>query len=144
MHVTSPSRTILVAAAGLMSLTLAALGGCRSPPPTRPELLDKLQHCRAEITKSAGNGWFESPCTKLDVSHLNGITRLELVTALGQPSYCVGLAEAQDPRGPDCPPTLEPKWDFFRGAGAGPQLICETDQKQSCELVRWLRSDSRD
>jgi hypothetical protein len=118
-----------------------ALAACRTPPPTRAELLDKLTQCRHEVSQGQPTGWFISPCIKLDPSPLNGITRIDLAAALGRPTFCVGLSEGVLPRGSDCPPQMDPKWAFFRGAGSGPELTCETDESQHCELVRWLKPE---
>lgn len=82
-----------------------------------------------------------SKCAKLDPSPLNGISRSDLASALGPPTFCVGLSEGTFPHGADCPPQMDPKWAFFQGTGTGPELTCETDEKQHCELVRWLRPD---
>jgi hypothetical protein len=122
-----------------MAVTLVA---CRAaPPPTRTELLEKLHQCRDELTKGRSTGPFVSPCTKLDPSPLDGISRHELVTTLGPPTFCVGMTEGSLPSGADCPPQLDPKWSFYRGGIAGPELACSTDEQQRCELVRWLRSE---
>jgi hypothetical protein len=124
-------------------LAAAALVACRTPPPTRAQLLEKLHQCRDELAtgKAKTPGWFVSPCTKLDLAPLSGVSRAELVSVLGQPTFCVGMGEGSYPGGPDCAPQLDPKWAFYKGGGSGPELTCETDEKQHCELVRWLRSD---
>jgi len=125
-----------------LGLVAAALVACRAtPPPSRAELLQKLHQCREELGKGGVTGSFVSPCTKLDLSPLNGVPRSELVTALGPPTFCMGLTEGGVPSGADCPPQLDPKWSFYPSgrAGAGSELACETDEKQRCELVRWLR-----
>jgi len=126
-----------------LSLMAAALVACRSTPaPTRAELLDKLHQCRDELGKGRPTGAFVSPCTRLDPAPLDGISRHELVAALGPPSFCVGLTEGSFPSGQDCPPQLDPKWSFYLGGIYGPELACVTDEQQRCELVRWLHPDS--
>jgi hypothetical protein len=128
----------------LLLATLAITGtlvACRTPPVSRPELLDKLTQCRNELSQGQSTGWFVSPCVKLDPAPLNGISRIELAAALGRPTFCTSLSEGVLPPGSDCPPQMDPKWAFFRGAGAGPELTCETDESQHCQLVRWLKPE---
>lgn len=122
-----------------MGLSLVALlVACRTvPPPTRAELLDKLQQCHDVLTKERPNGP-SSSCTKLDLSALNGISRTDLVSVLGPPSFCLGLSEGAPPHGSDCPSRLDPKWSFHRMGETGPELSCVTDAGQHCEVVRWI------
>jgi hypothetical protein len=137
----------LAGASALAALALvSSLGGCRAPPPTRAELLDKLRHCHDKVTQEEAPAVFVSPCAKLDVTPLNGISRSELAAALGRPTFCMGLSEGGVPKGLDCPPQWDPKWAFFRpppsaGLGSGPELACETDENQRCGFVHWLSTD---
>jgi len=124
-----------------VSLLAATLVACRAPPPTRTELLDKLHQCRDELAKEQPTGKFVSPCAKLDPSPLNGISRNELAAALGPPTFCTGLSEGGPPLGPDCPPQLNPQWSFHRIGGVGPELSCDTDDQQRCEVVSWIHLD---
>lgn len=125
-----------------VSLMAATLVGCRAAPtPTRAELLEKLHQCRDELNKEAATSQSGARCTRLDPTPLNGISRTELATVLGPPSFCSGLSEASAPRGPDCPPQLDPTWSFHLIGSAGPELHCETDARQRCEVVLWIRSD---
>ena len=117
----------------------ALLFACHTTPPTRAELLEKLHQCRDDLSKERSAGHSVSPCTKLDPSPLNGISRTELAAALGPPTFCMGLGQGGFPGGTDCPPQLDPKWAFYRVGASGPELTCETDEKQRCEVVRWLR-----
>jgi hypothetical protein len=123
-----------------LSLIAAVLFACRAapPPPTRAELLEKLHQCRDELTQERPTGRFVSPCVKLDPSPLNGISRNDLAAALGPPTFCVGLSERGSPRGSDCPPELNPRWSFHLIGSGGPELFCATDEKQRCEILRWL------
>ena len=133
----------MIRVSSLALCVLAAAGvACRSaPPPTRAELLEKLQHCHDELTTGREKGGPVPACTKLDLSPLNGISRNELAAALGPPSFCTGLSEGGPPRGADCPPQLDPRWSFHVIGVNGTDLSCETDEKQRCEVVRWIRSD---
>jgi hypothetical protein len=125
-----------------LSLVAAALTACRAvPPPTRAELLDKLHQCRDELNKEQPTGQFVSPCGRLDPSPLNGISRAELAAVLGPPTFCTGLSETGSPRGPDCPPQLDPRWSFHLIGGPGPELHCETDEKQRCEVLLWIHPE---
>jgi hypothetical protein len=137
-----------VAMIRLFSVTLvlmaATLVACRAAPvpPTRAELLEKLQQCRDEMSKQRPTGRMPA-CAKIDPLPLNGISRAELRAALGSPTFCIGLSERGSPRGPDCPPELNPGWSFYEIGGTGLELTCETDEKQRCEVLRWndLRSE---
>jgi hypothetical protein len=122
-----------------LSLMAATLVACRAAPapPTRAELLEKLQQCRDELSKERPPGRL-STCTKIDPWLLNGISRAELAAALGPPTFCRGLSELGSPRGPDCPPELNPGWSFDAIGGTGLELTCETDEKQRCEVLRWI------
>lgn len=125
-----------------VSLVVVALVGCRAAPsPTRTELLEKLRECREELNKERPTGQSVSRCARLDPSPLNGISRAEVAAVLGPPSFCTGLSEAAAPHGPDCPPQLDPTWSYHLIGSAGPELHCETDQKQRCEVVLWIRSE---
>jgi hypothetical protein len=128
-------------AAMALSLVVMALVACRAPPPTRAELLQRLQKCRDELPKVQPTERFVSPCAKLDPLPLNGISRSELATVLGPPTFCTGLSEGGVPQGADCPPQLNPKWSFHLTGGVGPELACETDDRQRCEVVRWISSE---
>jgi hypothetical protein len=147
LEVATPGSRPRAGASGLAAFVLlAALSACRSPPPTRAELLDKLRHCHDTVTQEQAPAVFVSPCAKLDVTALNGISRSELAAALGRPTFCMGLSEGGVPKGLDCPPQWDPKWAFFRpppsaGLGSGPELACETDENQRCGFVHWLSSD---
>lgn len=139
--VTARAGTMIRLYSAALSVVAAALVACRAAPPTRAELLEKLHQCRDELSKGRSTGSFVSPCTTLDLSPLDGILRSELVATLGQPTFCMGMTEGGFPRGPDCPPQFDPKWSFYQGGTAGPELACATDERQHCELVRWLHSE---
>src|ERR1700733_632138 len=127
-----------------LSLMAATLVACRAAPapPTRAELLEKLQQCRVEMSKERPTGRMPT-CAKIDPWPLNGISRAELRAALGSPTFCIGLSERGSPRGPDCPPEVDPGGSFLQIGGTGLELTCETDEKQRCEVLRWndLRSE---
>jgi hypothetical protein len=125
-----------------LCLVAAALAGCRAapPPPTRAELLQKLNECRDAQTSQHPAGHLAG-CTKLDLSPLNGISRADLAASLGPPSFCSGLSEGGAPGGADCPPQLNPRWSFHGVGSVGPDLSCDTDEKQHCEVVRWINSE---
>jgi hypothetical protein len=126
----------------VLSLMAAVLVACRAaPPPTHSELLEKLHQCRDQLTQERPTGRGVSSCTKLPVSTLNGISRNELATVLGPPSFCTTLSEGGPPRGPDCPPQFDPKWSFHPIGTTGLELACETDEKQRCEVLRWNRTE---
>ena len=131
---------------GLTMVAAVATSGCVTPvakPDTRNELLQSLRACRDAIPKHVDQP-FESTCRTFDVSTLTGISRADLVVALGPPSFCVGLTEGGFPRGQDCPPHWNPEWSFYRLPanllGGGPELFCETTEDQHCGRVMWVRS----
>jgi hypothetical protein len=125
--------------------TLAAFAplgliGCHQAPSQSPvDLLHSLRQCLDAVPKTAQH--FVSPCTKLDLTPLNGITRADLLAALGPPTFCT-LANV--PKGPDCSSHYN-TWSFYRlpasTLGGGPELSCELDQAQRCEGVRWVNSE---
>ena len=130
----------------LTVVTTVVLCGCITPTPksdARQELLKSLRACRDAIPKQVDQP-FESPCRASDVSSLMGISRADLVVALGPPSFCVGVTEGGFPRGTDCPPHWNPEWSFYRlpagRLGGGPELLCETTEDQRCDRVMWVRS----
>jgi hypothetical protein len=127
-----------------LSLVVAASVACRAPPPplTRAEVLAKLHQCRDDLGKERPTGRSKPvPCTTIDPTPMNGISRTELEAALGPPTFCMGLSERGSPSGADCPPELNPGWAFYLIGRNGPELICETDEKQRCEVMRWIRME---
>lgn len=125
----------------VLSLVAVTLVACRAPPPplTRSEVIEKLRQCRDDLGKELPAARSKPvPCPKIDPTPLNGISRTELGAALGPPNFCMGLSERGSPNGPDCPPQLNPGWAFYLIGRNGPELICETDEKQRCEVMRWI------
>ena len=110
------------------------------------ELLQKLHQCLAEVPiHGEKNADFVSPCIRLDVAPLNGISRGQLVDALGRASFCIGRDASGFPKSEDCPTDENPQWSFYRLAnpavgGGGPELVCEANNKAYCETVEWRRS----
>ena len=114
--------------------------------PAHAELLQKLHQCLAEVPiRGEKNVDFVSPCIRLDVAPLNGISRDHLVDALGRASFCIGHDGSGFPKSDDCPTDQNPQWSFYRLAnpavgGGGPELVCEANKKAYCETVEWRRS----
>src|SRR6185437_441019 len=100
------------------ALVFSVLAGCHAPTPLeqRAVLLKALRTCRAAIPESVASS-YEPPCVKRDLTALNGISRTDLLAALGPPTFCHGTNEGGFPRGTDCPRRWWPMWSFYRLAG---------------------------
>lgn len=129
---------------GAVTLCLVATGliGCRAAPPplSRAEVLDQLHQCLVMVSKQMPTDKLP-PCTKMDPAPLFGIRRSEIATALGPPSFCMGLGARGFPTGPDCSSGMNPSWSFYPEGGRGQDLSCETDEKQRCGVLRWTRAE---
>lgn len=110
------------------------------------ELLQTLRQCLVEVPirgeKAQG---FVSPCVRMDVSSLNGITRSRLIDALGPARFCTSQSETSFPEKDDCPVDQNPQWSFYRLAdsivsGGGPELVCVANKTTACVTVEWRRS----
>jgi hypothetical protein len=128
----------------------AFLVACSTPGNYRNDaahvaLLQTLRQCLVEVSISATNKDFISPCIAQDVSTLNGIARHRLFDALGPPRLCLDQTEIKFPQKDDCPAKQYPLWSFYRHAGSidiggGPQLVCVTDTSSHCVTVEWRRT----
>ncbi len=128
------------------SVLLAALSvACTtsgSHDASRKELLQTLRQCLVQVSIHNGREGYQSPCAREDVSRLNGISRAELIEALGPPQFCTSATEGGFPEKDDCPADQNPQWSFYRlpqgiYAGGGPDLVCESDKRRRCVQVRW-------
>ena len=110
------------------------------------ELLQTLRQCLVEVPiRGEKNKEFVSPCVRLDVSPLNGITRSRLIDALGPARFCTSQTETSFPEKDDCPADQNPQWSFYRLAdsivsGGGPELVCAANKQSYCATVEWRRS----
>jgi hypothetical protein len=128
---------------GLAASVLSGLAACHAAAAqTQPQLLNKLGECLKAAPKKVPEGkqGFVSPCATIDLKPLGGISRAELVAALGPPTFCTLV---NVPKGPDCSSHYN-RWSFYRlpagTIGGGPELSCEVDQAQRCAVVRWVNS----
>jgi hypothetical protein len=134
------------------SIAVAAfLVACSTPGSYRndaaqKELLQTLRQCLVEVPiRGEKNQEFVSPCIRLDVSPLNGITRSRLIDALGPARFCTSQTETSFPQKDDCPVDQNPQWSFYRLAdsivsGGGPELVCVANKHRYCVTVEWRRS----
>jgi hypothetical protein len=110
------------------------------------ELLQTLRQCLVEVPiRGEKNKEFVSPCVRLDVSSLNGISRSRLIDALGPARFCISQTETSFPEKDDCPVDQNPQWSFYRLAdaivsGGGPELVCVANKNSYCVTVEWRRS----
>jgi hypothetical protein len=128
-----------------------ALQGCATPrvrddvTAARQDLLLKLKRCLADVPARSPEG-FWSPCARLNVSTLNGVTIAQLEANLGPhgvSSYDY-VSVPKDPSAP--PPPYECRWAFYRlppnvALGGGPELQCVSSDTRTCEQVRWVLTE---
>ena len=140
----------VVFAAGMLSTALLVVA-CSTPGNYRKdaghkELLETLRQCLVEVPIRGARGQqFVSPCSRMDVSSLNGIPRRRLLDALGPAQYCTGTTDGGFPQKSDCPMDQNPQWSFYRlpdptVVGGGPELVCEANKRDYCITVEWRRS----
>lgn len=140
----------VVFAAGILSTALLVVA-CSTPGNYRKdavhkELLETLRQCLVEVPIRGARGQqFVSPCSRMDVSSLNGIPRRRLLDALGPAQYCTGTTDGGFPEKSDCPMDQNPQWSFYRlpdptVVGGGPELVCEANKHDYCVTVEWRRS----
>jgi hypothetical protein len=95
--------------ASVSTVLLAALASCGGgSTASKQHVLHSLRSCLGHLATGV-----KSPCIGMDVSQLSGISRNELVAALGPPSFChptssTALLTA------DCAPAKRPVWSFAR------------------------------
>jgi hypothetical protein len=110
------------------------------------ELLQSLRECLVAVpSRGEKNKEFVSPCIRLDVSPLNGISRTRLIDALGPARFCTSQTDTGFPEKDDCPVDQNPQWSFYRLAdsivsGGGPELVCFANHTRYCVTVEWRRS----
>jgi hypothetical protein len=125
----------------LAACGLCGLAACHgTPAETRTKLLHTLRQCLDGIPETSPQAFY-SPCSKLDLTPLDGIAHAELLIALGPPTVC---RLVNVPKGPDCP-SQNNQWAFYRlppsTLGGGPELTCEVDQMRRCAVVGWVNSE---
>jgi hypothetical protein len=131
----------------------ALLVACTTPGPgnyrkdsAHEELLQSLRQCLVELPISGERGKdFVSPCVGRDVTSLNGISRSQLIDALGPARLCITQTEVNFPEKKDCPTEQNPVWSFYRHAdsidvGGGPELVCVANSQRHCVTVEWRRT----
>jgi hypothetical protein len=141
-------RGLLSYARRLTSVLFAAMlvacstSGSYSHDASRKEFLQTLRQCLVQVSLHNGREGYQSPCAREDVSRLNGITRAELIEALGPAQFCTSATEGDFPKNDDCPAEQNPQWSFYRlpqgvYSGGGPDLVCESDNRHRCVHVVW-------
>lgn len=128
----------------LLSLLLPAAaawaGDSLQPVVDRGALLRELRACRDAIPKKI-EIHYESPCIHKDVSSLSGISRAELVAALGPPNACSSKTHSILAITQACSSSDEsPGWSFDVGPSGQVSVVlnCTSDESQTCKTVRWL------
>ena len=139
----SPAELLQVPSVLLTALLVAcSTSGSHSRDTPRKELLETLRQCFVQVSLHNGKEGYQSPCAREDVSRLNGITRGELIDALGPPQFCTSPTEGGFPKGDDCAADQNPQWSFYHlpqsvYTGGGPDLVCESDSRRRCVHVVW-------
>jgi hypothetical protein len=139
----SPAEFLQVPSVLLTALLVAcSTPGSHSRDASRKELLETLRQCFVQVSLHNGKEGYQSPCAREDVSRLNGITRGELIDALGPPQFCTSPTEGGFPKGDDCAADQNPQWSFYHlpqsvYTGGGPDLVCESDSRRRCVHVVW-------
>ena len=139
----SPAELLQVPSVLLTALLAAcSTPGSQSRDAPRKELLETLRQCFVQVSLHNGKEGYQSPCAREDVSRLNGITRGELIDALGPPQFCTSPTEGGFPKGDDCAADQNPQWSFYHlpqsvYTGGGPDLVCESDSRRRCVHVVW-------
>src|ERR1700689_5521117 len=132
-------------AAAAVLVACSTTGNFRNDP-AQKELLQTLRQCLVEVPiRGEKNKEFVSPCIRLDVSSLNGISRGHLIDALGPARFCISQTETSFPEKGDCPIDQNPLWSFYRLAdpmvmGGGPELVCVANKQTHCATLEWRRS----
>jgi hypothetical protein len=133
-------------------LVAALLAACKTPAgnyrndDAHKQLLQTLRECLVEVpSRGDKDKGFVSPCIRMDVSPLNGISRSRLIDALGPARFCTSSTDTSFPEKDDCPLDQNPQWSFYRLAdaivsGGGPELICFANKTRSCVTVEFRRS----
>jgi hypothetical protein len=90
-------------------------------------------------------GEFLSPCARLSVANLSGITFERLQDTLGPPGLCDQGGSYDNVPKPGVRPVpfvYECRWGFYRleGLGGGPELQCLTEDRVTCQRVRWVQT----
>jgi hypothetical protein len=126
--------------ASVSTVLLAALASCGGgSTASKQHVLHSLRSCLGHLATGV-----KSPCIGMDVSQLSGISRNELVAALGPPSFChptssTALLTA------DCAPAKRPVWSFARvpqkRVGGDIELVCQSDDDTHCARLVWLAGE---
>ena len=108
--------------------------------------IDELHECLRDVashTPASAQPAYVSPCRMRDVSILVGVSRSDLLGALGQPGFCTGpknqIALWSDPM---CRAPVGFGYSFYRlcedCVGGGPELLIQFDSAGATSLLRWV------
>jgi hypothetical protein len=117
----------------------------------RNHLLAELKGCLAAVAAENKNH-FISPCIRLDVAQLSGITLAQLEAALGKPGISsddyVSVPDHPDPSAHQ--PPYEARWGFYTypvvpgssevTVGGGPEMQCVAPDRVTCQQVLWVHT----
>ena len=136
-----PLRVVtLLAGLAMSNAALAAV------TPAQSALLHELHECLRDVAShkpASAQPAYVSPCRMRDVSILVGVSRSDLLGALGQPGFCTGpknqIALWSDPM---CRAPVGFGYSFYRlcedCVGGGPELLIQFDSAGATSLLRWV------
>jgi hypothetical protein len=136
-------RYVIVLLASL--LQSCATSSVSTPSQENVALLTALNKCLKDMPTVSPAG-FVSPCAKMTVAGLSGISIQYLENQLGHPDVSSGdyVFAPNDKSAP--PPPFECRWGFYRLPpnivnGGGPELQCVSEDRRTCNPVRWVRTE---
>ena len=112
-------------------------------------LLAELKRCLTEVD-THNNEHFISPCVRMNVARLSGISIAQLEAALGRPGISsddyVSVPDHPNPGAQKQP--YEARWGFYKypidsvtvTVGGGPELQCVSPDGVTCKQVLWVHT----
>ena len=125
-----------------MALALVAVvGAADDVPARRTALLIELGRCRSALPKDAQ--YAVSPCAEKAVAVLAGASKEEVLSKLGNPSFCI-LTTGEVKLSGDalCSTALSFGYSFYilKGVGGGPELILNFGKDQVVQAASWMHT----
>jgi hypothetical protein len=123
----------------LVGVTGLASCGTVHPSP-KEQILRTLRGCLDHLSMGE-----RSPCVNMDTSKLSGISRQQLIAALGPPTFCHPMQRTRQPMDGDCLPSQRPVWSFYvhrqRTVGGGVEFVCKSDENLNCAQLVWIAGE---
>ena len=132
-----PSRAVVATVA-----LLVPLAGAAAPSSDQLKLMREFHRCLEE--RSSDPTQPTSTCTIKNADVLVGVSRAELLSGLGDPSFCIGARnEFLAWRRPECDGRLGIGYEFDRPScrtcvGGGLELIFAFDSADRVKSTRWV------